>query len=417
MSQEILEQIKKAVPASKKLVLISEDLINKVLQEIATEIDKQENFLLEENKKDLERMDKSDPKHDRLMLTSERLKGIADSLIDIANMQSPIGEIMEEKTLENGINLQKVRVPMGVLGIVFEARPNVFFDCFALSFKTRNACVLKGSADAEISNTAICKLIQEVLRNNNLDENMVVFPPSSRESLAVMMKAHGIVELLIPRGGQGLINFVRENSQIPVIETGAGIVHTYLDSSGDTEKAKKIIFNAKTQRPSVCNALDCLIVHKDKLADLPAICEQMTEKNVEIYADEQSYQVLSSSYSAELLKQATENDFGTEFLGYKLSIKTVNNMEEAIEHISKYSSRHTEAIIAEDLEKTEEFLKRIDATTVFANASTRFTDGGVFGLGAEIGISTQKLHARGPMGLKEITTYKWLGRGSGQTRE
>lgn len=416
MNQEILEQIKKAVPASKELVLLSEEKINQVLNEIADQIKVEEKYLLAENQKDLSRMDKNDPKHDRLLLNSTRLLSIAMSLREIAAMESPIGEILEEKTLENGINLQKVRVPLGVLGIVFEARPNVFFDCFALAFKSRNACVLKGSSDANDSNQAICNLIQKVLKKNDLNKDMVVFPSSDRESLDVMMKAHGIIEVLIPRGGQGLINYVRENSQVPVIETGAGIVHTYIDESADLEKAKKIIFNAKTSRPSVCNALDCLLIHQSRLADLPAICADLTQREVEIFAGEKAFVALSGNYPKNLLKKAQEDDFGREFLSLKMTVKVVKNMDEAIKWIDKYSSRHTEAIISEDQQNIEEFLKRVDATTIFANASTRFTDGGVFGLGAEIGISTQKLHARGPMGIKEITTYKWLGRGSGQAR-
>ncbi|MCT4591897.1 MAG: glutamate-5-semialdehyde dehydrogenase [Candidatus Gracilibacteria bacterium] len=410
----LLDDIKKTNISSKDLALISDDLVNKVLLEISEEVLKNEDFLLSANKKDLERMSENDPKYDRLKLTHERLEGIAQSIRDIAFQDTPIGTVLDQKVLENGISLNKIRVPLGVVAIVFEARPNVFFDCFALCFKTKNACILKGSQDAEDSNAAIYKLIKDILERNGVDSDIVLFPSSERESLAVILNAQGLVDIAIPRGGRGLIDYVRENAYIPVIETGAGIVHVYMDKGASVDQAKDIVYNAKTSRPSVCNALDCLVIHEGNLPFLVDICAKLADKKVEILADEVSYEVLKNSYP--FLKKATEEDFGCEFLGYQMSIKTVGDIKEAVQHIDKYSSRHTECILSRDQENIDYFTSRIDAAVVFVNASTRFTDGGVFGLGAEIGISTQKLHARGPMGTEHLTTYKWVGFGDGQVR-
>jgi len=306
---------------------------------------------------------------------------------------------------------------LGVIGIIYEARPNVTVDVFSLCFKSGNACVLKGGKEAQHSNEILVKIIKEVLLQHSIDENAVCLLSNNRREVAAMLEAHGQVDVIMPRGGQNLINFVRENSQIPVIETGAGIVHTYFDASGDLEKGQQIIFNAKTRRPSICNALDTLVVHQDRLGDLPQLVEQLAKKKVEIFADSEAYQVLKGKYNDGLLKKADTNSFGTEFLSLKMSIKTVAGVKEAIEHISQYSSQHSEAIIAEDQGVIDHFLQQVDAAVVYANASTTFTDGAQFGLGAEIGISTQKLHARGPMGLKELTSYKWVIRGEGQVRK
>jgi glutamate-5-semialdehyde dehydrogenase len=334
----------------------------------------------------------------------------------VASLPSPLGKLLSETTRPNGLRIQKITVPFGVIGIIYEARPNVTFDVFALCLKSGNACVLKGGSDAHDSNNAIVKVIRDVLIKHGLDENILSLLPADREATAELLHAHGLVDLIIPRGSQSLIDFVRQNSSIPVIETGAGICHTYFDQSGDTNKGKAIINNAKTRRPSVCNALDCLIVHKNRLIELPDLTELLPQSNVVIYADQPAYEVLQGKYPADLLLPANEESFGTEFLSYKMSVKTVNDFDEALDHIAKYSSKHSEAIVAEDKEVQEIFKKSVDAAAVYCNVSTAFTDGAQFGLGAEIGISTQKLHARGPMALEELTSYKWIIEGDGQIR-
>ena len=361
-------------------------------------------------------MSPEDPKFDRLKLTKERIKGIADDIRNVAKLPFPIGEILEEKELDNGLQLQKVRVPLGVIGVIYEARPNVTFDVFSLCMQSGNACVLKGGSDAEFSNKAIVEIIHSVLKSEGLNPELLQLLPPDRSAATELMNAIGYVDILIPRGSQNLINSVRENANIPVIETGAGIVHTYVDCSADITKAANVVVNAKTRRVSVCNALDCMIIHKDKLKDLPEIMKGMTTFDVEVYADDASYNQLKNQYPDNLLFKATSESFGTEFLSHKMSIKTVNNLDEALDHIYTYSSKHSEAIIAEDAETIERFYNEVDAAAVYANTSTAFTDGAQFGLGAEIGISTQKLHARGPMALKELTSYKWLIKGNGHTR-
>jgi glutamate-5-semialdehyde dehydrogenase len=402
--------------ASRELVSLSAEKINEILLEIAAlAIEKTETILIE-NKKDLDRMDKNDPKYDRLLLSAERIKGIAQDIVNVSNLTSPVGDILAKKELENGLKISKVRVPMGVIGIIYEARPNVSFDVFSLCFKTNNACILKGGSDAEFSNTVIVSLIKEVLQKHKVNTNVVTLLPTDRQATTDMLNAVQYVDIIIPRGSQGLINYVRENAKVPVIETGAGIVHTYFDKSGDVTKATAIVHNAKTRRVSVCNALDCLLIHEDKLADLATITEALKAEKTEIFADAASYEMIKGKYPENLLNLADESHFGIEFLSNKMSIKTVKNLDEALSHISKYSSKHSEAIVAEDEEIIEKYLNQVDAAAVYANSSTAFTDGAQFGLGAEIGISTQKLHARGPMALEEITTYKWIVRGNGQVR-
>ncbi|MEI6865047.1 glutamate-5-semialdehyde dehydrogenase [Flavicella sp.] len=412
-TQHTFKAVKKA---SRELISLSADTINSVLRELAELAIIRTEIILTENKKDLDRMDKNDPKFDRLLLTKERIEGISQDILNISNLTSSVGEILSKKKLENGLEISKVRVPMGVIGIIYEARPNVSFDVFSLCFKTQNACILKGSSDAEFSNTAIIGLIKEVLEKHNLNTNIVTLLPTDRQATADMLEATDYVDLIIPRGSQGLINFVRDNAKVPVIETGAGIVHTYFDVSGDIEKGKNIVVNAKTRRVSVCNALDCLLIHKDRLKDLPIITNALIEKETEIYADKEAYAVIKNTYPKNLLSIADESHFGAEFLSNKISIKTVKSFDEAISHIAHYSSKHSEAIVAEDETVIENYLNNVDAAAVYANSSTAFTDGSQFGLGAEIGISTQKLHARGPMALEEITTYKWIIRGNGQIR-
>ncbi|MFC1647672.1 glutamate-5-semialdehyde dehydrogenase [Patescibacteria group bacterium] len=409
-------ELAKVQNASRKLIKLSEKQINNVLNDVADAILENSAHLLEENKKDLEKMDLNDPKYDRLLLNQERLEAIASDIRNVAGLPSPLGKILEEKTLPNGLELSKVTVPLGVIGIIYEARPNVTYDVFALCFKSGNACVLKGGSDANFSNLAGIELINKVLEKHDIPVDAAFLMSNDREEVKEMMQSDEYIDVIIPRGSQGLINFVRENSKVPVIETGAGICHTYFDKSGDLEMGTKIVENAKTRRVSVCNALDCLVVHSDRLPDLPELVKPLGSHSVEIFADGRAFEILENEYPAELLQKADEGSFGTEFLSLKMSIKTVDSLEEAIEHITKYSSKHSEAIIAENKGAVEEFLKNIDASTVYANTSTAFTDGAQFGLGAEIGISTQKLHARGPMSIGELTSYKWIVRGDGQVR-
>lgn len=412
----IRAQLEKVNRASRKLVTLSDDQIAIILNQLADLMLAEQDFLLAENQRDLDRMDRANPKYDRLLLNADRLIAISEDLRKVSQLPSPLRKILEERTLPNGLSLQKMTVPIGVIGIVYESRPNVTFDVFALCLKSGNASVLKGSRDAHYSNIAIVKLIDEVLCQHSL-EGVCYLAPSAREALPVILEADRFVDTIIPRGSQGLIDFVRANSKVPVIETGAGIVHTYFDKSADLEKGKAIIENAKARRVSVCNALDCLLVHRDRVEDLPAILANLgTVHQCQVFADETTYAALTGHYPGELLDEADADAFGTEFLSMKMAIKVVNDLEEALEHIATYSSKHSEAVIAEDSEVISAFLTQVDAAVVYANTSTAFTDGGQFGMGAEIGISTQKLHARGPMALQELTSYKWLVRGEGQVR-
>jgi glutamate-5-semialdehyde dehydrogenase len=372
--------------------------------------------ILEANRKDLERMPETDPRFDRLKLTEKRIAGIAADLRNIAALPTPLGIVLEERQVKSGLQLTKITVPLGVVGVIYEARPNVTFDVFAICLKSGNACILKGGSDADFSNRCIFQLIQSVLKQTGVPQGAIALLPPDRSATAELLNAVGFVDIIIPRGSQNLIDYVRSNAKVPVIETGAGIVHTYFDKSGDVQKGTDIIFNAKTRRVSVCNALDCLIIHSSRLNDLPTLVGPLAEKNVIIYADPQSFDVLANQYPQHLLQPARPESFGTEFLDYKMSIRTANNFDEAVSHIHEFSSKHSEAIIAEDEAVLQKFMTVIDAAAVYANASTAFTDGGEFGLGAEIGISTQKLHARGPMALRELTSYKWLVRGNGTVR-
>ncbi len=402
--------------ASRQMTLLDDATINQVLNAVADAAVAETAYILAENEKDLARMDKNDPKYDRLMLTAERIQGIAADMRNIATLPSPLGRLLSETIRPNGMKLRKVSVPFGVIGIIYEARPNVSFDVFSLCFKSGSACVLKGGSDADCSNRAIVQVIHGVLKQFGIDTCVATLLPPDREATAALLHANGYVDLLIPRGSSGLINFVRENATIPVIETGAGICHTYFDEYGDAGKAAAIIHNAKTRRVSVCNALDCLILHESRLHDLPSICRKLADSQVIIYADVPAFQALNGHYPADLLKPATPESFGTEFLDYKMAIKTVKTIEEALGHIQENSSKHSESIVTENKERATLFTRFIDAACVYVNVSTAFTDGAQFGLGAEIGISTQKLHARGPMGLEEITTYKWVIEGNGQIR-
>ena len=402
--------------ASRELALLNDDIINQILNAVADAAIAETPFILAENEKDLARMDKNDPKYDRLKLTEERLKGIAADTRNVATLPSPLGKVLKESVRPNGMRLTKVSVPFGVIGIIYEARPNVSFDVFSLCLKSGNACILKGGSDADCSNRAIISVIHEVLKKFNINPHIVELLPADREATAALLNAVGYVDLIIPRGSSSLIHFVRENAKIPVIETGAGICHTYFDEFGDVNKGAAIIHNAKTRRVSVCNALDCAIIHEKRLTDLPMLCEKLKDSHVIIYADAQAYQALKNRYPAELLEHAKAESFGTEFLDYKMAVKTVKSFEDALGHIQENSSKHSECIVTENKERAALFTKIVDAACVYTNVSTAFTDGAQFGLGAEIGISTQKLHARGPMGLEEITSYKWVIEGDGQTR-
>jgi glutamate-5-semialdehyde dehydrogenase len=405
-----------AVIAGRNIAGLAPELIDQVLLDVADKAIEQTDFLLTENQKDLDRMETTDPKYDRLKLSPERIQSIASEIRNVAALENPLGEVLSNDTLPNGLDLSKVRVPLGVVGVIYEARPNVTFDVFSLCFKTGNVSVLKGGSDADFSNRAIISVIHQVLNKHNIDSNAATLLPAERDATEALLNAVGFVDVLIPRGSQSLINFVRQHSKIPVIETGAGIVHTYFDEDGDLEKGSAIIFNAKTRRVSVCNSLDCLIINENRLNDLPELMQTLGEASVEVFTDEAAYKALQGYYPTDLLQHATEAHFGTEFLSMKMAIKTVDGFAAALEHIAKHSSKHSEAIISQNPQHIEDFLNKVDAAAVYVNASTAFTDGAQFGLGAEIGISTQKLHARGPMGLKELTSYKWIVKGDGQVR-
>ncbi len=413
----VLEDVfKKVKAASKELALISDDRKNEILLAVADAIIKRKGELLEENKKDLSRMDKSNPLYDRLQLTDKRLEGIAADMRHVATLENPLGKVQKHKTLENGLVLTRISVPFGVIGVIYEARPNVSFDVFSLCFKSGNACVLKGGRDADDSNRAIIALIHEVLKHEGVNPSVVELLPATHEATGEMLNAVGYIDVCIPRGGKKLIQFVRDTAKVPVIETGAGVVNTYFDEDGSLKIGVPVILNAKTRRVSVCNALDCLIIHEKRLPDLPQLCQQLAEKNVVLYADEKAYEALNGKYPENLLQHATAESFGTEFMDYKMAVKTVSSLDEALQHIDMFGSGHSESIITDNKDHASRFQKEVDAACVYVNAPTSFTDGAQFGLGAEIGISTQKLGPRGPMALEEMCTYKWLIEGEGQIR-
>lgn len=407
---------KRVKDASRLLAMIGDEKRNEILLSVADAIIANKQRILDANNIDLGKMDKANPLYDRLQLTPDRLEGIASDMRNVSKLPSPLGHILKENTLPNGLRIKRISVPFGVIGIIYEARPNVTFDVFSLCFKSGNACILKGGKDADNSNREGVALIKEILRQKGVSPDIIELLPATHEATGEMLSAVGYVDLCIPRGGRKLIDFVRDNARIPVIETGAGVVNTYFDEYGDVFKGQAIINNAKTRRVSVCNALDCLIINKKRLKDLSTLCSPLSDKKVVIYADGQAYEALQGTYPPELLSHATEDSFGTEFMAYKMAIKTVPSIEAALSHISKYGSGHSESIITENKENATMFQTLVDAACVYVNAPTSFTDGAQFGLGAEIGISTQKLGARGPMGLEEITTYKWLIEGNGQTR-
>ncbi|MBP5513402.1 MAG: glutamate-5-semialdehyde dehydrogenase [Bacteroidaceae bacterium] len=409
------QQFEQAKTASKAIARLTDQQRSNVLEALADAILKEQDAILQANEQDLARMEKTNPLYDRLQLTESRLQAIAADMRNVAHLPSPLGRVSQQRVLDNGLRLCRTSVPFGVIGIIYEARPNVTFDVFSLCFKSGNACVLKGGKDALESNEAGVSIIKRTLREYGIDEHAVELLPATHEATAQMLQAVGYIDICIPRGGRKLIDFVRNTARIPVIETGAGVVNTYFDKSASMDKGKRIVLNAKTRRVSVCNALDCLIIHRERLSDLPELCQPLAEKHVTLYADTDAYNTLTNHYP--YLEHATADSFGTEFMDYKMAIRVVDSIDEALEHISRYSSGHSECIITEDESAARLFQQEVDAACVYWNAPTSFTDGAQFGLGAEIGISTQKLGPRGPMGLEEITTYKWLIEGNGQTRE
>ena len=414
---DIVTQLKQVREASRSLLHLSDKTIAQVLCAVADEMVTQTAVILKANDEDLSRMDSDNPKFDRLKLTQERIEGIAADMRNVALLPSPVGKVLRETVRPNGLKIKQVSVPFGVIGIIYEARPNVSFDVFSLCLRSHNACVLKGGSDAQITNMASVGIIHSVLRRFGINEHVVELLQADREATAALLHARGLVDLIIPRGSSGLIRFVRDNATVPVIETGAGICHTYFDASGDVAKGTPIINNAKTRRVSVCNALDCVLLHRSRLSSLPELCAPLADSKVIIYADKEAFVSLQGHYPADLLQSATEDSFGTEFLDYKMAIKTLGSLEEAIAWINKVASGHSECIVTEDKDAAERFCREVDAACVYWNAPTSFSDGAQFGLGAEIGISTQKLHARGPMALEAITTYKWMIEGNGQIRK
>ncbi len=414
---DLLPVFRKTLKASRTLTSEDNKTINETLLMLAASAISNTGYIISENRKDLALMDKSDPRYDRLLLNAERITGIADDIRNIARMVCPTGRILSRTIRPNGLVISRISVSFGVIGVIYEARPNVTYDVFSLCLKSGNACILKGGRDALNSNIAIVNTIKEVLERSDLDPDIITLLPAGRDEAVQLLNARGFVDLIIPRGSRNLIDFVRENATIPVIETGAGICHTYFDSYGDKEKGRLIVNNAKTRRVSVCNALDCLIIHEDRLQDLYYLLELCAGSDVIIYGDKKAYGSLKGKYPERLLKIAASESFGTEFLSYKMAVKTVGSLEEAVNHIDEFGSRHSEAIITEDEEQKNKFFRMVDASAVYSNTSTAFTDGAEFGLGAEIGISTQKLHARGPMALEELTTYKWIVEGNGQIRD
>lgn len=412
----ISDMIKGARDASKSLLDVNDAQVQEVLKTLACELVEASDAVLEANEADLELMSSSDPKYDRLRLTPARIHEMARDIRNVAMLPSPLGEVREKVLLANGLQITKVSVPFGVVGVIFESRPNVSVDVATLCLKSGNACLLKGGHEAQCTNEALVAIIRRVLSGYGFDPRVVTLLPADREATRLLLEARGKVDVIIPRGGSRLIEYVRNNSRVPVIETGAGVCHTYVHSSGRLDYAEAIVTNAKTRRVSVCNALDCLLIDRDRVADLPRICGGLISHNVRIYADAPALDALKGCYPSHLLYAAGADSYGTEYLDYAMSVKCVDGVDEAIAHIDRFGSGHSECIVAQDAGAIAAFERRVDAACVYVNAPTSFTDGAQFGLGAEIGISTQKLHARGPMALRELTSYKWLVRGEGQTR-
>ncbi|MDR3366961.1 MAG: glutamate-5-semialdehyde dehydrogenase [Prevotellaceae bacterium] len=409
--------LQKIRAASRSLSLLADADVNAVLLTLADEAVRQSGFILAENAKDLARMDSNNPLYDRLLLSPERIAGIAADIRSVASLPSPVGKVLSQATRPNGMKIVRQSVPFGVVGVIYEARPNVTFDVFSLCLKSGNACALKGGSDAQRSNEAIISVIHAALKKHGVSELVAQLLPASREATSELLNATGLVDVVIPRGSASLISFVRGSSRIPVIETGTGVCHVYIDETADTGMAQRITTNAKTRRVSVCNAAECLLISEQRLRDLPAICEKLAAAGVTLFADEPSFGALQGSYPAALLLHAAPEHYGYEFLDYKMAVKTVSGVEEAVDFINAHGTMHSECIVSASEKSIAFFQRMVDAACVYANASTAFTDGAQLGLGAEIGISTQKLHARGPMGLAELCSYKWIVEGNGQVRE
>ena len=414
--KSIIPLLEKTHKASAEIRRLNDAQKKGILNYLAEILIKNTEQIIAKNQKDLLRMDSSDPKYDRLKLTESRIQDLAISVKEIAELSDPSGQIFLEKELDNGLKIKKIAVPMGVIGVIYEARPNVTVDVTALCLRSGNAIVLRGGSDAFNTNTFLVNLIHNVLREFGVDTHCITLLPPDRELVKELLTATRYVDLIIPRGSESLIQFVRKHSLVPTIETGAGVCHTYVETTADLQKAADIVVNAKVSRPSVCNSLDTVVVDKAIAeAFLPMLQEGFLKWNVEVFADEISHKIFSEiEYPS--LQKATQDDFGREFLDYKCSVKVVSGINEAITHINKYSSRHSEAIISKNQDYCDQFIQEVDAAAVYTNASTRFTDGGQFGLGAEIGISTQKLHARGPFALEKLVTEKWIVTGNGQVR-
>lgn len=415
--EKLFELLSKAKKSQPELSSASLSQRNKILRLIQKKIKKNLKKIIKENQEDLKRIDSADPRYDRLLLNKERVLSIAKSINEIIKLDDPLRKVLEERKLKSGLSLQKISVPFGTVGVIYESRPNVTCDISAICLKAGNVVILKGGEEAEKSNEILVGLIKSALKEAGFSENLVVrIPEKEREMVSEILKANEFIDLVIPRGGRGLINFVKENSIVPVIETGAGVCHVYVDEFADIDMASRIVVNAKVSRPSVCNAMDTAVVHSRILKPfLQKLGIELQKYNVEVFADSESYKILSEQ-KYPFLKRAKKADFGYEFLSLKMAIKVVKDLKEGIDFVNLHSTRHSEAIVTQNKENAEKFLKEIDAGCVFHNASTRFSDGGEFGMGGEIGISTQKLHARGPMSLREVATYKWIIRGKGQIR-
>lgn len=424
MDKKILKQLNNAKEASLKFSLLPHAKRILILKNLANELRKNKELIIKANLKDLKKLSPNDPMRDRMLLNDARIESMAKEIESIIQMPDPIDEVFDcrhskENKEPRKLKICKKRVPLGVIGVIYESRPNVTTDVAAICIKSGNAVILKGGKEARESYIILHKIIKKALVLSNVSPEVVQFiDPKIKDAVLNIISANGLVDVIIPRGSANLINFVRENATVPVIETGAGVCHTFVDESAKLDPSAKIILNAKTQRPSVCNALDTLLVH-DKIAEkfLPMVAGLFVQKEVEIFADLKSFEILKKNYPANLLKKATVKDFGREFLSQKMSVKIVSNVEEAIKHINKYSSKHSEAILSENKQNCQKFLDEVDAAVVYVNASTRFSDGAIFGLGSEIGISTSKLHARGPMGPREMTTYKWIATGKYSVRK
>lgn len=413
--QKTFEAVKQA---SKSLILITDDERNEMIKDVADSILAHKDTILRTNAQDLEKAGKDYAFYDRLLLTPKRIDDIAADMRHVATLPTLLGRVLKEKTLDNGLHLRRVSVPFGVIGMIFEARPNVTFDVFSLCFKSGNAIVLKGGKEADGTNRVEVEIIHEVLERHGVDPHVVELLPATHEATGAMLTAVGYIDLCIPRGSKRLISFVRDTAKVPVIETGAGVVHCYFDQSGDIDKGKRIVDNAKTRRCTVCNALDTLLVDSGRLADLPMLVEPLARKGVKLHVDRRAFDALDGKYPKALLTRVDNPDvWYTEWLSMQMGVCTVDGLDEALRHIATYGSGHSESIVTEDKENAKRFEQLVDAACVYVNAPTSFTDGAQFGLGAEIGISTQKLGARGPMALEEITTYKWLVEGNGQIRE